>query len=81
MDPQQEQKEETGGENSGQVFPRYQWGMSDRKQKKRDEHGAIGRTEKEYVKCSNMRFTETWLQDHLPGSNLFLPSFQTIRAN
>uniref|UniRef100_A0A3Q3AYX4 Endonuclease/exonuclease/phosphatase domain-containing protein n=1 Tax=Kryptolebias marmoratus TaxID=37003 RepID=A0A3Q3AYX4_KRYMA len=48
---------------------------------KLDELQALIRTQQEYRKCSIMCFTEAWLQDHIPDSNISLLGFLTIRAD
>nr|XP_054598774.1 uncharacterized protein LOC129163848 [Nothobranchius furzeri] len=48
---------------------------------KMDELQALSRTQPEYQQCSVMCFTETWLQDHIPDSNVSLPGFLTVRAD
>ena len=41
-----------------------------------DELGALRRTQKEYQKCSIMRFTETWLHELMSDSNASLSCFK-----
>ncbi|CAJ1081508.1 uncharacterized protein LOC121656906 [Xyrichtys novacula] len=46
-----------------------------------DELEALTRTQREYRESSIMCFTETWLHEQIPDSNVTIPGFQTVRAD
>lgn len=43
-----------------------------------DELEALARTQTEYIECSLMCFTETWLHDQIPDSNVTIPGFHSL---
>ncbi|XP_047459459.1 NACHT, LRR and PYD domains-containing protein 12-like [Mugil cephalus] len=45
-----------------------------------DELEALVRTQREYRQSSIMCFTETWLHEKIPDSNVAIPGFQTVRT-
>lgn len=46
-----------------------------------DELESLIRTQREYRESSIMCFTETWLHEQIPDSNITIPDFQTLQAD
>ena len=46
-----------------------------------DKLEALARTQREHREPSIMCFTDTWLHEQIPDSNVTIPGFQTVRAD
>lgn len=46
-----------------------------------DELESLVKTQRKYKECSMMCFTESWLHEQIPNSNMTIPGFHTVQAD